>query len=178
LLDQRVIDDAVATFHTAIDDAHSVGAVTSAFAKHVAVLHATLRQPHDADREAKLTRALRFIESHLDRPLSLPEVARVAGYAPDYFSRLFRELHGQTFEQRLLTLRIARARQLLHTTELPIGQVAIACGFSAAAYFYRAFRKATGKTPARFRSTRPGYAPPVGSKVSRTDKVSMKNGSG
>jgi AraC-like DNA-binding protein len=150
-LESRVSEDRARAFHAAIDEATTVHALTKAFHAHVVGLYAALREPRQAGRETKIARAVRYMESHLDRRLPLAEVARIAGYAPNYFSQLFGELYGQTFEHWLLAARIDRARQLLRTTELGVEQVGMACGFAANGYFYRAFRQATGSTPVAFR---------------------------
>jgi AraC-like DNA-binding protein len=150
-LESRVTEDRVKSFHVAIDEAVTVQAVIRAFREHVMLQIDAVRRPSHADREGKLARATRYVEAHLDRSLSLREVARVAGYAPSYFSRVFGDLYGQTFEHWVLAARIARARQLLRTTQLDVGRVRVACGFTAKAYFYRAFRRATGATPIEYR---------------------------
>jgi len=150
-LESRVTEDRVRDFQIAIDEAVTVQGLISVLRQHVMVMLDAVRRPRHADREAKLARATRYVEVHLDKSLSVPEVARVAGYAPTYFSRLFADLYGQTFERWVLAARIGRARQLLRTTELGVGKVRVACGFAAKAYFYRAFRRATGVTPLEYR---------------------------
>jgi len=51
----------------------------------------------------------------------------------------------------LLNLRLHRGLHLLQNTEIPIQEVALACGFSDASYFARSVRKATGKSPSGLR---------------------------
>jgi two-component system response regulator YesN len=60
------------------------------------------------------------MRDHLNEPLSLGQVSRVAGFAPDYFSRLLKRDHGMTFEHMLSNLRIERAKHLLTGTQLNI----------------------------------------------------------
>jgi AraC-like DNA-binding protein len=150
-LESRVTEDRVKAFQSVIDEAVTVHTLTKAFHEHVMLMLDAVRRPEQADREAKLARAARYVQGHLDRPLPLPEVARVAGYAPNYFSHVFSNLYGQTFEHWVLAARIGRARELLCATKLGVGEVGAACGFASKAYFFRAFKSATGATPLGYR---------------------------
>jgi transcriptional regulator GlxA family with amidase domain len=51
--------------------------------------------------------------------------------------------------------RLAEARRLLVTTDLPIAHVASASGFGSVSRFYAAFTSACGVPPARFRREHP-----------------------
>jgi transcriptional regulator GlxA family with amidase domain len=48
-------------------------------------------------------------------------------------------------------LRIDNAKNLLSSTELPISEVGILCGFSDSLYFSRIFRQKTGCSPTEYR---------------------------
>ncbi|RKH88769.1 helix-turn-helix transcriptional regulator, partial [Corallococcus sp. AB038B] len=48
-------------------------------------------------------------------------------------------------------LRVEKAEGLIRDTELPLADIALACGFSSQSRFTTAFRRATGFTPARYR---------------------------
>ena len=50
-----------------------------------------------------------------------------------------------------MNLRIAKAQEMLKTTELSALDVALACGFNDSTYFSRAFRKIAGATPTQYR---------------------------
>ena len=47
--------------------------------------------------------------------------------------------------------RLARARELLTVTHLPISQIATECGFASQSYLTTCFKASHGATPARFR---------------------------
>ena len=52
--------------------------------------------------------------------------------------------------------RIEKAAHLLRTTDLPLKQVAVVCGYSSLQFFHRAFRAATGNTPGEYRGVASG----------------------
>ena len=94
------------------------------------------------------------MREHLDEPLTLAQVAKVAGFAPDYVSRIFRRDEDITFERHLHELRIARAQQMLSRTSLSVDGVGKLCGFRTRHYFHRAFKRSTGTTPLAYRKAR------------------------
>ena len=91
------------------------------------------------------------VEAHLDGPLRLEELARLVGLSAFHLQRSFRASHGVSPHVWLAHRRVARAKTLLRGRS-PIAEVALACGFSSQSHLTRAFKLATGATPAAFRS--------------------------
>lgn len=79
------------------------------------------------------------------------EMAAKAGFAPDHFSRVFRDVMGRRPQSYLLNARISRAQQLLKETHLSIGEIAQALGFRDVFYFSRQFRAISGLPPSVYR---------------------------
>jgi len=71
--------------------------------------------------------------------------------SPRTFARRFRAETGSTPLQWVLSQRVLLARQLVEQTDLPIENVAHACGFSPAPHRRRHFTRATGTTPTAYR---------------------------
>lgn len=92
-----------------------------------------------------------FIEQHLDQPISLGELATLCNLSEYHFARMFRTSFGLPPHQYLLARRLAKARQLLRFSELPMLQVALLCGFASASHFSNRFRQALGATPGEYR---------------------------
>jgi AraC family transcriptional regulator len=99
---------------------------------------------------AQIALASDFMEAHLDRPLALAEIASACGLSPTHFARRFKAAVGAPPHQRLMQLRVERAKRLLQSS-MPIAEVAIACGFTHQEHLTRVFRRLTGMTPAGFR---------------------------
>lgn len=80
------------------------------------------------------------------------EMAKRVHLSPAHFSRLFHRVLGRTFKEYLTNRRMVEAQNLLHQTDVPIGTIALRCGFSRQSYFTRRFREFTGMTPSAYRS--------------------------
>lgn len=91
-----------------------------------------------------------YILAHLDRNLSLQELADLVGLNPHYFCRLFKAACGLTPHQYLLKSRVDQAAQLLRSTQLPIAHVAQQVGFYDQSRFTQVFRRWRGVTPKHY----------------------------
>ena len=105
-------------------------------------------QSHDADR---INRVLEFLNSHIDREISLSEAALAVGLSKSAFSRFFRAHTGKTFPNFINELRIRRACHLLTYSERNIAEVAYACGFANLSNFNRQFLRLQNLNPSEFR---------------------------
>jgi AraC family transcriptional regulator len=98
-------------------------------------------------------RALEFIESNIERPITLSEIAAAAALSPYHFARGFKESMGVTPVRYLWRRRMDMAKVMLQTSQSPLVEIAFACGYSAQGSFTTAFKLATGTTPAVWRRT-------------------------
>jgi AraC family transcriptional regulator len=92
-----------------------------------------------------------YVEDNLGRDLGLIELAQVAGYSPDHFTRLFKRTFLLSPYQYILRRRIERAKALLRDPRRAIVDVALASGFSSQAHLNAMFKRSTGVTPGRYR---------------------------
>lgn len=92
-----------------------------------------------------------WMAEHLDRPLSIDALADRVAMSPRNFARLFAQEFGSTPGRYLLQLRVEAARRLLEQTDKSLMQVASASGFRSADVLRRAFLRALGTTPLRYR---------------------------
>ncbi|HEY8454417.1 MAG TPA: AraC family transcriptional regulator [Actinopolymorphaceae bacterium] len=99
----------------------------------------------------RLEPVLAHIADHYDRPLTLAELASVAGLSPTHLSHIFRGAVGLSPFQYLQRYRMRRARHLLQTTDLGIAEIGRRVGFTDPAYFSRVFRRLEGMTPTQYR---------------------------
>lgn len=90
-------------------------------------------------------------QNYMQHELSLDSIAEEMGLSATYIGRLFKKITLNTILNYIIEVRMAKARELLLTTELPIGDTAERTGFSNSPYFYKAFKKINGVTPADFR---------------------------
>jgi AraC-like DNA-binding protein len=115
---------------------------------------AELATPSDAGRpHAAVAAAIAYIESNLAGPLTVPDVARVAGVSHNHLTRLFRAQTGDTVVTHIRRRRLARARHLLRESTLPIPAVAAAVGIDDLQAFNKACRRELGAPPRAVRAS-------------------------
>lgn len=95
--------------------------------------------------------ALAYMEQHYRDPLTLRHVADEARLSPNYFSQLFHEFLGVTFQEHLLVLRARFAGSLLRATDMSVTDICHASGFRALSHFERAFKAQYGMSPRAWR---------------------------
>ena len=150
-IDQKSFSDLCASMERTAEDARTVMELVASYRRLVSDVEAAMQRPTAARTERGTRRALAFIREHVGEPLGLARVARVAGFAPDYFSRLFKKSEGVAFGRYLQELRIERAKQMLSGTTLTVEQVQRLSGFQNRPYFHRLFKQAVGMTPIEYR---------------------------
>ncbi|MER8437235.1 GlxA family transcriptional regulator [Mesorhizobium sp. M1312] len=90
---------------------------------------------------------IRIMEEHVEDPLPLHDIARCVGRSRRQIERLFERCVSSSPMRYYMTLRLARAKRLVQQTDLPIVEVAIACGFASASHFSKCFRQVYGCNP-------------------------------
>jgi AraC-like DNA-binding protein len=100
---------------------------------------------------ARLQPLLHYIERHFAENISVEDAARLVGMSNSHFMRNFRAVTGQVFTCYLNRYRIARAQQLLVTTDRSIASVSQDVGFCDQSYFGVLFRRFVGTTPREYR---------------------------
>jgi YesN/AraC family two-component response regulator len=129
--------------------------LVAAYRRLASDLERSLIGPTSGRQDRGLSRAVAYVREHSAEPLTLVGVARVAGFAPDYFSKLFQRTEGATFTSYLGALRLARAKQMLVSTALSVEQVQKLSGYPTRTHFHRAFKKSVGITPSAYRDLKP-----------------------
>lgn len=92
-----------------------------------------------------------WAQGHLDRPVSIEQLASRAAMSKRTFARRFTATAGTTPYQWLLTQRLRRAQQLLETTDLPVEHVAQQSGFADATTLRKHFGRHLHTNPTAYR---------------------------
>ncbi len=100
----------------------------------------------------KLARLDDYIREHLDQDLSLTDLASVAELSPSYFLRSFKKATGQTPHRYLMECRLQRARECLVESDLPLADIAYACGFASQSHMNDVFKANLNISPGRYRA--------------------------
>jgi AraC family transcriptional regulator len=101
-----------------------------------------------------LSRVIDHIEAHLAETLTVDRLATVAGVSRAHFVRLFTAALGLPPSDHVQTRRIERVERLLLATEMTVGAIATATGFTDGNYLAKIFRRRRGLSPLEFRATR------------------------
>lgn len=109
-------------------------------------------RPVVARPETSLGPLRQRVLADLAQPLTIADLAGWAHLSTRTFARRFRAETGTTPKQWILGARLARARELLETSDLPVERVAAAVGLGTVANFRGHFQRATGRTPSGYRS--------------------------
>lgn len=105
---------------------------------------------------APLERAMRYLEERVDGRVQVAELAAMVGVSPSHLAALFREATGGGVLAHHQALKMARARSLLDTTDLPVAEVGRRIGLDDPFYFSRQFRRMHGMSPRAYREQRKG----------------------
>ena len=103
--------------------------------------------------DPSLRQALQFLRTHAGTPITVSDVLREVPMARRTLEKKFVEALGRTPAEELRSLRLARARTLLADTDLPMPDVAQACGFATYNYLSYLFKKTTGQSPLAYRKS-------------------------
>jgi AraC family transcriptional regulator, arabinose operon regulatory protein len=99
-----------------------------------------------------ITRVQNHLREHLAAPVSVPALASLAGFSSSHFSARFRTVTGYSVTEYVKRLRMARARQLLITSDRTVAEIAAAVGYPDPFYFSRHFSTVNGVSPRDYRA--------------------------
>lgn len=112
-----------------------------------------IQRPVPEPRSSSTAAARAWALEHLDRPLTLGELAARQSMSVRTFTRRFRAEAGMSPGQWLTQQRVERARHLLEETDLPVDRIAADAGFGTAASLRQHLQTALGVSPSTYRGT-------------------------
>jgi AraC family transcriptional regulator of arabinose operon len=107
---------------------------------------------HAADD--RIHEAIDFMRDNYQQSTQVPALAARCALSPSRFAHLFREQTGVSPMRYLEQLRMARAKELLLTTNAAVAEVGYRCGYDNPLYFSHVFRRSVGRSPRSFREGR------------------------
>jgi len=124
------------------------------------VLHAIrirLAQVKEAEEAGKsgnkiIRLAKDYINSHLQRPLTLAEVADYVHFNPTYFSEYFKEKSGETFMGYVTRMKLEKAKEMLADPAIRINDISDCLGYKDPRSFTKMFKTTLGLTPTEYRN--------------------------
>lgn len=110
------------------------------------ILASNMFEPVAADHAHAINRVTQFLSDHLDRVVSVEEMAEIAGMSLSTFRAHFKQTMGVTYKVHYDTLRIEAAQRLL-IEGYSVKEVAARLDYSDQFHFSRTFRRICGRTP-------------------------------
>lgn len=98
-----------------------------------------------------IEKADQYLMENYAQEITLEDIARVVNLSPYYFSRFYKEQSGTNFIDRLIAIRILKAKQYFDTSELSLKEVSGMVGYADPNYFSKLFKKITGYTATEYK---------------------------
>lgn len=139
-----------------VDFAKNVERLVEPANRFVGVFTPVLDETRSRHDEAVLP-VLVYCEEHLEEPLTLADLAQVAGFSPHHFHRVFRHVTGETPKEYLRRLRLERAVYRMKVSPDNVLRIALDSGFATHETFTRAFVRRFDISPSEFRAVLKEY---------------------
>ena len=122
-----------------------------------------------------LSKAVEYIENHLDKDLSYDEAARIACCSTSYFQRMFSYVAGISLSEYVRRRRMTQAAFELQSTDCRVLDIGLKYGYGSPTSFNRAFQQVHGISPvmARGRGCFLNAYPPIRFSVQVTGETPM-----
>ena len=130
---------------------HFAWAIAAHLAENYSNRSVTRSGKDDKPVSAHILRTVdQYIRAHLAHDIGVVDIARAAGYSPNYFTKIFKQALGVAPYQYLLHQRVHAVRDSLHTNAR-LADIAMATGFCNQEHMTRAFRQFYGISPSNYR---------------------------
>ncbi len=110
-----------------------------------------LPRPMAHDEQGRLSRLLDWLRSHPALPHTVDSMAERAAMSPRTLQRQFHEATGMGAVEWLIRERVALAKDLLETADIPLAQVAERAGFGSEESLRHHFRRLAATSPGAYR---------------------------
>ena len=97
-----------------------------------------------AQKDVRVVKAIEYIRLNACKGIGVADVVREMGVNPRLAELRFKEIAGHSMRDEILSVRIARAKELLADPRNSVDAVAVACGYSDARTLRHVFRTRLG----------------------------------
>lgn len=118
--------------------------------RHSTALPAERILPPSGLTRNQARRVLEYIESNLNRELTLKELAAIINLSRHHFARMFKQTIGVAPHRYVLERRLERAKQMLRTAHSSLAEIGLSTGFDSQSHFTSTFHRMVGATPGEF----------------------------
>lgn len=107
-------------------------------------------QQSRSDTEIAIEATCQYMTDHFQSPLSVEQLAKMAGFSTGYYSRQFKRLIGCSPKDYMIQLRVNKAKELIGFSEYHLMDISKMVGYDDEFYFSRIFKRVTGITPSLY----------------------------
>ncbi len=97
-----------------------------------------------------ISRAIKYMEEHLEEPLTIETIARQSGWSHEHFTRMFVAYIGISPKRALLERRLLRAEHLMMSGQWSVKQIAYQVGFGDERHFSKMYKRIRGITASAY----------------------------
>ena len=101
-------------------------------------------------------KAIEYMKRHYNTRINLDNIVADLFLSKDYFRQLFKKSTGTSITDYIQKVRVDEACRLLRCSDATVSEISECCGFNDIKFFYKTFKKLTGKTPNEFRKEKEG----------------------
>ena len=99
----------------------------------------------------QFSKVIDHVEEHYRSALEISDLARIAGLSESHFRKRFMKLFKISPLKFITRIRVQTAAKLLLSSDAPIADIALKCGFCDQSYLTRQFSSFFGMTPKKYR---------------------------
>lgn len=103
------------------------------------------------ENDSAVWKGIEYIEDNFNRPITVGELAKMCTVSETSFRRIFKETTGESPIKYINRLKIAKAKELLKSSEITVDEIAYFLSFYDKSYFCKTFKNITNLTPAEYR---------------------------
>lgn len=111
------------------------------------------KQEAQENNDDVVHKAKRYILEHIQDTIYVEDIANTVHISAQYLMRLFKKDTGVSILEFITQKRIALAKELLKSTNLPINRIADYVGYGNYSYFTKIFKRETDFTPSEYRDS-------------------------
>lgn len=101
--------------------------------------------------DPKLVKVVAYLKKHALEPITMTDILKAVPMARRSLERSFQQAFGRSPVDEIRRIRIDKVRKLLAETDMPMQEIAEACGYATYNYLTHVFKQTTGKTPRDYR---------------------------
>jgi two-component system response regulator YesN len=139
------------TLHKEIIDLDTLTEMKCWLTDHLQVVVSLMGTHFGTSMRTEIIEACKYVSLHLDRRISLEEVAEHCYLNPSYFSRFFKKEVGESFIEYVTRMKMERAKELLDQTSHSGSKICEMLGYDNQSYFIKTFKSHAGMTPVEYR---------------------------